>query len=295
VEEIDYSRYKPSGKGNPMSIVETIYGEIRQSEMNDWVGGTDPEVVGNACRNILDRYLTINSSSRLLDFGCGIGRVLLSVLNNRSDVGAITGFDIMPQVIKFCDTHIASAFSNTKFEVIQGSNDHYDHFIAAASPSVAKSYAQLQGEYGSTFTGAYAFSVFTHVEIADFRSLLKFLSTLLVPGGELLFTAFLLTPFSRHAIKEGTALFNFGATLSEADGDVFIGNSTDRLSFIAFDLVLVEKMVFEAGLVITRMEHGSWSGAGFSSSLQDVLVCRRPAERAGPIQHIATVARPARA
>jgi SAM-dependent methyltransferase len=277
-----------------MSIVETIFGEIRHSEMNDWVGGTDPEVVGDACRNILERYLTINSESRLLDFGCGIGRVLLSVLKHRSEVGSITGFDIMPQVIQFCDTHIARAFANTKFEVIQGSNDHYDHFIAAAVPHAPKSYAQLQSEYGSTFTGAYAFSVFTHVEIADFRSLLRLLSNLLVPTGELLFTAFLLTPFSRHAIREGTALFEFGATLSEDNDDVFIGNSSDRLSFIAFDLDLVERMVFEAGLVITRIEHGSWSGAGFSSSLQDILVCRRPAERAGPVQHVATVARPPR-
>ena len=83
--------------------------------MNDWVGGSDPEAVGNACYGILDRYITINEASKLLDFGCGIGRVLLSVLSHRPNVGHIIGFDIMPQVIRFCNAHISPAFSNTSF------------------------------------------------------------------------------------------------------------------------------------------------------------------------------------
>src|SRR5579864_4514412 len=92
-----------------------IFDEIRRSEMNDWVGGADPEAVGEACGAILDHYLTINANSRVLDFGCGVGRVLLSVLKHNPEVSHVTGFDIMPQVIRFCDTHIASAFPRTKF------------------------------------------------------------------------------------------------------------------------------------------------------------------------------------
>jgi SAM-dependent methyltransferase len=276
-----------------MSTTARIFEQIRQSEMNDWVGGSDPEAVGEACRSILDRYLPIDSSSRLLDFGCGVGRVLMSVLKHKPEVAHVTGFDIMPQVIRFCDTHIASAFPQTKFELIQGSNDHYNHFIAAAGASVPKSHALLQSQYASAFTGAYAFSVFTHVELADFRSLLGLLSSLLVPGGTLLFTAFLLTPFSRHSIQRGTTMFPLSNAVTEAQGQVLIGNVADRLGFIAFDLPLVEQMVFEAGLILTHLEHGSWADGQFSPSLQDVIVCRRPIHT-GPVRQVATVSRPPR-
>ena len=280
-----------------MSNTKRIFDEIRQSEMNGWVGGLDPEGVGDACKGILDRYLTIDSNSRLLDFGCGVGRVLLSVLKQQPEVGRITGFDILAQVITFCDTHIASAFPQTRFELIQGRNEHYDRFIAMAGAGAAKSHALLRSEYASAFTDIYAFSVFTHVEMADFRSLLELLANLLEPGGTLLFTAFLLTPFSRHSIQEGTTWWvSFADVATEAQGDIFIGNVADRLSFIAFDLGLVEQMVFEAGLVLTHVEHGSWaSGNAFSSlSMQDVIVCRRPIKRKEAVQYVAAVTRPLR-
>jgi len=274
-----------------MSNTSRIFDQIRQSEMNDWVGGSDPEAVGDACRNILCRYVPINASSRLLDFGCGVGRVLLSVLKHQPEVTRIVGFDIMPQVISFCDSHIASAFPQTAFDLVHGDNDHYDRFIAAAGASVPKSHASLLSEYASAFTGIYAFSVFTHVEMADFRSLLGLLSKLLEPAGILLFTAFLLTPHSRHSIQQGATRFPLSNNAIEAQGNILIGNPADRLGFIAFDISLVEQMAFEAGLIITHIEHGSWVDGQFSDSLQDVIVCRRPVEKTVPVHLAPTVSR----
>jgi len=261
-----------------MPSTAQIFDAIRQSEMNGWVGGLDPEAIGDTCMGTLDRYVAINAHSKLLDFGCGVGRVLVSVLKQKPAVGHITGFDILPQVIGFCDAHIASAFPQTSFELIQGSNQHYERYLAMAGDNAPKSHALLRSEHGSAFTAAYAFSVFTHVEIADFRALLTLLAALLERGGTLLFTAFLLTPYSRQAIQDGNTWFSFPDSTTEAQGDVFVGNSADRLGFIAFDLRLVQQMVFEAGLVVTHVEHGSWAGGNvyFSPSVQDVVVCRRP-------------------
>lgn len=274
-----------------MSEVNCIYEKIKASEMNDWVGGSDPRQVGNACYQILDRYISIGESSHLLDFGCGIGRVLLSVLEHRPALGKITGFDIMPQVIEFCSSNIATIFPKTSFELIRDSNDHYDQFIESAGKSEAVNKDQVLEHYRDTFSGVYAFSVFTHVEATDFSSLLKFVAQMMKPGGEFLFTAFLLTPFSRQSIYKRACLFPFETDAYEKDEQIFIGDTRDRLGFIAFDLLLVEKMVFDAGLVITHIEHGAWSGSGFSSSLQDVIVVRRPNPRSGDIQHVPTVAR----
>jgi SAM-dependent methyltransferase len=227
----------------------------------------------------------------LLDFGCGVGRVMLSVLKYHPDISRVSGFDIMPQVIQFCDSHIASSFPTTSFELITGSNDHYNDFIAAAGTTGAKSHAQLQAQYAGAFSGIYAFSVFTHVELADFRALLKLLSNLVEPGGQVLFTAFLLTPSSRRAIRERRALFPFAEGPLDTEGDTFVGNATDRLGFIAFDQSLVAQATFDAELVIHHIEYGSWAGTIPSQNLQDVIVCGKPLANSAPVQHVPVVAR----
>lgn len=274
-----------------MSDIAEIYGALRQSEMNDWVGGSDPELVGDACERVLRRYLHINPFSRLLDFGCGVGRVTLALLKHHPDVGHVTGFDIVPSVVEFCKSHIASSFANTSFELIGGSNDHYDQFIEAADRAVAKSHAQLLAQYAGQFSGIFAFSVFTHVELADLRALLKLLSELVQPGGQVLITAFVLTPTTRKAIRDRTALLPFADADPTAEGDIFVADHTDRLAFIAFDYALIEQAAFDAGLVIHQVEYGSWAGTIPSPNLQDTLVCLKPAPRSSPAKHVPGVPR----
>lgn len=275
--------------------VSLIYDELRRSEMNDWVGGSDPEAVGEACLDILKRHLTFGPSSRLLDFGCGVGRVMLAIVKRGPQAaGRLVGFDIMPQVVDFARQHIASVAPWTAFELIEGSNDHYDGFIRAAGAIARRSHADILAQYRGSFTGAYAFSVFTHLEESDFEVLLRFVGDLLVPGGEFLFTCFLLTPYSRDGIAQGTCMFPFERYTYEQGGDTFIGNTDDRLGFIAFELKKVEQMVFDAGLVITRLEHGAWTGCGVAATLQDVVACRKPLVRTGAVARVPTVARPPR-
>jgi SAM-dependent methyltransferase len=271
--------------------ISQVYDLLRQSEMNDWVGGSDPELVGDACERVLRRYLHINPFARLLDFGCGVGRVTLSVLKHHPEVGHITGFDIMPQVIQFCESHIATSFAKTSFQLIGGTNDHYDQFIEAANRGAAKSHAQLRAEYGGKFSSIFAFSVFTHVELEDLRALLSLLSALVQPGGHVLITAFVLTPTTRKAIRDRSALFPFANADPTADGDIFVADHTDRLAFIAFDHALIEQAAFDAGLVIHQIEYGSWAGTIPSPNLQDTIVCLKPAPRSAPIPHVPGVPR----
>ena len=256
-----------------MADLAPIYDLMRGSELNERVGGADPKMVGEFCFHNIKLHLTLGPEERVLDFGCGIGRVLLQVANHLPPTASIVGMDIMPEVIAFCRDHISPIFDHATFDLIEGSNVHYDKYIKGAT---AKKKAEIIRTYGSHFTKAYAFSVFTHVDLADFSTLLRFVGELLSPRGDFMFTCFLLTEYSRAAIKNKTAQFGFEHPKHEKGGDVFIGNAKDRLAFIAFDLGLVEKMVYDAGLVISRVQYGAWRGCGFGSSLQDIVVVRKP-------------------
>jgi SAM-dependent methyltransferase len=266
-----------------MNGVARIFETMRHSEMNSWVGGSDPETIGDASYRTLKKYIELNDNSKLLDFGCGIGRVALSVIKHTPNISCIIGLDIVPQFVDFCRENISTAFPQARFQRVKGRNDHYDKYIAAA-PVKSVHEDEALSTLSASFTGAYAFSVFTHVDIGDFGSLLQSLLDYLKPGGELLFTAFLLTPFSRNAIDAKTASIAFGDCGYESNGRIFIGNRRDRLAFVAYDLSSVEQVAYEAGLTITHVDYGSWTGASFSSSLQDVIVCRRPIEKAGPTE-----------
>jgi hypothetical protein len=161
------------------------------------------------------------------------------------------------------------------FELLNDQNAHYERHKDAAA---AKSHADLIATYGGTIDSAYAFSVFTHVDVGDFVGLLRFVGALLKPGGRVLFTVFALTPFSRNQIATGRTSVPLPRVGYEQDGTVFVPNATDRLSFIGYDIVRVERMVVEAGLIPSVIEYGDWRGDRLSATFQDIIVCRKPLE-----------------
>lgn len=256
-----------------MNKFDRIFEAMRASEMNDWVGGTDPEHVGDASAALIRGMLPINDSSRVLDFGCGIGRGMLSLLKSDPLPATVIGMDIMPPVIEFCETHIKPDFPDTTFELIEDSNAHYDQFIGG-QPRKTKDI--ILDQYADHFTDAFAFSVFTHIDRDDFQDLLAFVGKMLVPGGRFLFTCFTLTEQSRAMIAQGQSIFPFQDSLFVDSGEVFWGSKNDPLAFIAFDKSLVEKMAWDAGLAITKIHYGCWMGGGIGHALQDVYVATKP-------------------
>jgi SAM-dependent methyltransferase len=251
-----------------------LFDAMRQSEMNQWVGGSDPELVGDVCASWLLRHIPINGGEQVLDFGCGIGRVALAILRQRPGLRSLTGFDIVPRMVEFCRATIGAHFPNVNFELLADQNEHYEHFKDAAS---ARSRDDLITSYGGSFDMAYAFSVFTHIDVTDFVDLLRFVGALLKPTGSFLFSAFALTPYSRHQIaQKATAVVSLEHARYEQNGQVLIGNTEDRLAFIGYDIRRIEAMIWEAGLVPCAVEYGDWRGDKMSESYQDIFVCRRP-------------------
>lgn len=255
-----------------MPDFKDIYDAMRSSPMNDWVGGSDPEIVGDACVGILKRLVAINGESKVLDFGCGIGRGLTSLYKSGVHPAHLVGMDIMPPVIDFCDTHIAPKIDNINFELICGNNDHYDRFIEGIK---GNSYSDLSKKYQEHFNVGYAFSVFTHVTEHDFQKLMNFVSSMLLPGGRFLFTCFELNAFSRSMVQAGQSMFPLDAEKLRNSGDIFMANDDDPLAFIAFDEALIRKMVWQAGMAITKVEYGCWMGGRIGGGLQDAIICTK--------------------
>ncbi len=260
-----------------ISVISAIFEKMRSTEMNDWVGGSDPEAVGDASADIIRRMMPVSSESRVLDFGCGIGRGMLSLLRGGAPA-KVVGMDIMPPVISFCQENIAPHFPGVSFDLIEGANDHYDQFIG---DQFRKPLTQIKQDYKNYFNIAYAFSVFTHIDRKDFVDLLKLVEAMLAPGGYFLFTCFTLTEFSRKMIDHRQTIFPLADKAYVDNGEVLWGEKSDPLAFIAFDKQLLENMAWEAGLAIMKVEYGCWMGGNIGSSLHDLIVVRKPLPMVG--------------
>lgn len=257
-----------------MTSPDDVFEAMRRTALNDLVGGADPELVGSACDHLLARMTSIGPRARVVDFGCGIGRVGAKLMQRAAPPRGYLGIDVMPAVIDFCRTELQPRFADTAFELAATANDHYDRHIG--SDERARSVAELSARYGSRFSHAYAFSVFTHLDAAGFLAALRFVATLIRARGEFLFTAFTLTDFSRARIAAGTTLFPLANHQFRDHDRVMVGDPSDPLAFIAYDRALIEKMVWEAGLVIAKIEYGTWMGGRLGESLQDLYVCHKP-------------------
>ncbi len=124
-----------------MSDAKPIFDQIRQSEMNDWSGRHGSRLLGMLARvwSLRDHRLR----SKLLDFGCGVGGVLLSVLKRVPEVGRITGFDAFCRRRSLSVTPSRNHFRKRVSSANQDAMNTTIGSIAKAGVGTAKSHASL--------------------------------------------------------------------------------------------------------------------------------------------------------
>jgi ubiquinone/menaquinone biosynthesis C-methylase UbiE len=144
------------------------------------------EWVGALLAASLKNAEMLEPGSRLLDIGCGCGRVARHLL--ASPIAEYVGFDRHAGMIEWAQSHIGARDDRFRFE-------HVD---------VRSGYEELDGQTGAVtadefafpcddqaFTGALASSVFTHMDFAGTSRYLSEAARVLVPGGRVGATFFL--------------------------------------------------------------------------------------------------------
>lgn len=253
---------------------DAVFAAMRKSEMNDWVGGGDPKIAGVIMASSVRERLRIDEQSSVLDFGCGNGRVAVGFLGDDPQPRHYVGFDIVPALVDFCRAEIAPTCPVAAFELIEGDNSYYDKFKQGTT--LPRSRDALTASYGNSFSHGFAISVFTHLDVEAFQRELRFIASLLRPGGTFLFSAFTLTRYARSRIPLGSPHFDFGRGEYRDEGGIFVASSDDPLAFVAYDSSLIEAFVEQSGLVITSVDYGQWMGGEIGHMLHDHYVCRKP-------------------
>jgi SAM-dependent methyltransferase len=219
----------------------------------DFVGHSDFRATGDEFLRHFIELGGLRPDERVLDIGCGIGRMARPLARYLGPDGTYDGFDIVPEGIAWCAARYPPGFT---FRLLDVRNARYH-------PAGREPAERARFPHGdAAFDFAFATSVFTHLgpEAAD-RYLAE-TARVLRPGGRALLTFFLADePVGYFVHRVGPAL--------AVDPDI-------PEEAIAYPEAWVRERAAAHGLSVREPIHpGTWTGAREGRSFQDIAVLER--------------------
>jgi SAM-dependent methyltransferase len=229
-----------------------------------FVGAGDFRAIGEELLDLLVHHGGLRRTERVLDIGCGIGRVAIPLTRYLEPPATYDGFDIVRSGIDWCRKHITPRHPNFRFHLVDVRSSEYHARGADAS------HFRFPFDDAS-FDFAFATSLFTHLLMAETRQYLRESYRALAPGGRLFATFFLIDDFAREALPTRDPRFRF----AHADGAQRLANPDNPAAGVALELNGALDLIREAGFTAHEIHYGQWSGRPGGVTFQDVVVCTK--------------------
>lgn len=229
-----------------------------------FAGHADFVATGDALLTHLVELAGLQPGERVLDVGCGTGRVARPLAGYLSSEGSYDGFDVDRDGIGWCRRRYAR-HANFRFQVA----DRYDR---RHNPHGAQAAAEYRFPYeDARFDLVVQDSVLTHLLEAEADHHLAETARVLKPGGRALITSFLLDEGSRAAVRSEDA------TLAFLDPDAHVAVVSDEApeEAVAYDVGWLRERLAAHGLALRSLHPGTWRGSEDGASLQDLVVVER--------------------
>lgn len=220
---------------------------------------------GASSRATLRTHAGLTPDERVLDVGCGIGRIAVPLLDYLSPRGSYDGFDIVPRAVRWCERAITARNPRFRFTLADLRNRAY-------RPGSAGTAAAFRFPYpDATFDVVLATSVFTHLMPDEADNYLRQIARVLKPGGRCLVTWFLRNEESERLLREGKSAI----PLAHEYGACLVMDPDVPEAAIAYPQADVITAYRRAGFANVTVYPGSWCGRAQFTTGQDMIVARR--------------------
>jgi ubiquinone/menaquinone biosynthesis C-methylase UbiE len=228
-----------------------------------FIGPGDFKKIGETYLNRFIELAGLKQDHRILDVGCGIGRISIPLTKYLNAKGSYEGFDIVKKGINWCNKHIKQKYPNFNFLHIDLKNDLYNLTTNQEAKNLIFPYSENE------FDLVVLTSVFTHMMPEDVCHYLKQIQRVLKPGGKCFVTFFVLNDESTNYMNTTEALnfkYNYGV-YGLIDSNVKEAN-------VAYDEKYLVEVFKKNELKIDAKFYGYWSGRPKEQSLdfQDTFI-----------------------
>ncbi len=208
-------------------------------------------------------FVDLSPDERVLDVGCGVGRMAVPLTTYLSSDGEYWGFDIVRDWIAWCSSKISTCYPNFHFHWSDLFNGKYNPKGKVKSSEYRFPY---EDEY---FHFVFAASVFTHMLLEDMKNYLTEIARVLKPEERCLMTFFLLNEESKRLMDSGSSDLQFTVDV----GSCFTVDGDEPESAIAYDEELILSLFESSRLrILEPIRYGSWAGRGRCLSYQDIVL-----------------------
>jgi len=228
-----------------------------------YVGDGNFRAIGTEYLGHYVRIGGLKPSDNVLDIGCGIGRMAVPLTQYLDEGASYEGIDPVNEGIEWCTRNITRVYPNFRFCRVDIAHDLYNPGGAVKGDEIVLPFKD------SRFDFATMISVATHLPLPEVAAYAREVSRMLVPGGKLFLTAFLVGADDLDR-KDARPQFQAG----EAVGS-WIADPAAPLGAIGFDTPLIPGVLEEAGLKVELVSLGHWRGIE-SAHYQDVIVAVKP-------------------
>lgn len=248
-----------------LNISETTL-ELIPPESMIFVGSGDFKNIGDEFIKLFIEYGHLKPDHKVLDIGCGLGRMARPLTEYLSNEAEYWGIDIVKDAIDWCNEKYGPRYPNFHFQVA-------DIYNKAYNPSGQYQASTYQLPYpDSYFDFVILTSVFTHMFLPDIENYLREISRVTRSGGITFITFFTLESESLINIILKKSYLNFE---HEIEGGLTVSQDIPE-SAVAYRPELVRSLYQKNHLSIEEPIHyGAWSGRENALTYQDLIIARK--------------------
>ena len=227
--------------------------------------------------NVVKELCDLTPDDRVLDVGCGAGRLAGPLVGYLGPDGSYEGFDSSRERIEWCNEHIAPHHPRFRFTVAEGLyNGQYNP--AGDIPASEYTFPYPDAEFDVVVLA----SVFTHMLPDDVAHYLDEIARVMKPGSRSLITWFLINEETERLLadqqdrRHDPATNAHEALLSHDFGAFRATNPRFPEYVAAYYEDWVRDSYARSGLeIVEPIHYGSWAGRTGTLFNQDLLLARR--------------------
>ncbi len=237
------------------------------------MGDGDFDAIGREFLRYFVEFGGLQPFHRVLDVGCGIGRMARPLTEYLDAHGSYDGFDIVEAGVEWCQRNITPHCRNFRFRKVDLYNPSYN----ASGRLQASDY--IFPYRSRSFDFVFLTSVFTHMLPAAVENYVREINRALKIGGSCFATFFLQNAETRQLGEAGRGAFIFRY---RRDGYWIADPAGPDENAVAYDEDYVLDLYRRCGLAIDGHIHwGNWCGRAEYVSAQDIVVARKVREISG--------------